>query len=427
VQRACRALDWDTRLVHPYATKQFRQPADPHNKTDPTDLGGIFRAAVTGFGLTEPDWPADYQHLQALRRHRRDLVCKCSALQCQIREKLHAAMPGYAEVFSRNHFWDSDAGMFLARRTGSPQAVRQLGADGLTRLLHDAQLRCTKDTVAKILAWAEDAPPAHPHGACLQPIVAALDDDRLEKTRQISAVERSLASLVARTPYVLLLAIPGINVVSAADLAGELGPITDYASANRITGRAGLMPCRYQSEGVDVQGPLRRSGNRRLRAVLLQIADNLVRHNDYYRARADRWQIADKDPRWIRVKIAKCFSRLAFAMLTSGQLFHHPCCQPRHYILAKLLAFHTAHDTPAAQLREDLLAVCTGLPQRLLADESKPLEEQLDKLAHKRGPQPLADIIAIVLARVRLRQLQSQNMRAEDLTAPAQAEEPTTP
>ena len=36
VQRACRDRGWDTRLVHPFATKQYRQPADPHNKTEPT-------------------------------------------------------------------------------------------------------------------------------------------------------------------------------------------------------------------------------------------------------------------------------------------------------------------------------------------------------------------------------------------------------
>src|SRR5205823_4512377 len=32
---------FDTRTVHPYATKQFRQPANPDNKTDDTDLAAI--------------------------------------------------------------------------------------------------------------------------------------------------------------------------------------------------------------------------------------------------------------------------------------------------------------------------------------------------------------------------------------------------
>jgi hypothetical protein len=92
-----RAHAYDVRLVHPFASHQHRLPADPAYKTDDTDLGGIFRATVQGFGLTDPVWPAEYLHLQLLARQRRDLVGKAAVLQCQIRETLHAAMPGYAE------------------------------------------------------------------------------------------------------------------------------------------------------------------------------------------------------------------------------------------------------------------------------------------------------------------------------------------
>ncbi len=67
VQRAFRAAGWEVRLMHPYATKQFRQPADPGNKTDDTDLSAIFRGAVNGFGLIENPWPEAYQQLQTLR------------------------------------------------------------------------------------------------------------------------------------------------------------------------------------------------------------------------------------------------------------------------------------------------------------------------------------------------------------------------
>src|SRR6185436_6875612 len=97
-----------------------------------------------------------------------------------------------------------------------------------------------------------------------------------------------------------------------ADLAGEMGPIEHYRDANAITGRAGLMPSRYQSDRVDcANGPLRRRGNRRLRAVLMQTADNLVQSNHYFRAQAELWGRTGKDARWIRVKVAKRFSRLA--------------------------------------------------------------------------------------------------------------------
>jgi transposase len=407
VQAAFRQAGFETRLVHPFTSQQYRQPADPGNKTDDTDLAAIARAASHGFALLEPTWPDPYAALQLLRRHRRDLVDKNAQLQCQIREVLHAAMPGYAECFC--HLWDdSPAPLVLARHTTSAAAVLEAGPDGLRRLAEQAGLRCRGETFAKLLAWAQQAPPGQDHIAERRRILSGLDDDRLAKTQQIRELERSLAQLVVTTPYVLLLAIPGLNIVTLADLAGELGPIAFYLNANAITGRAGLMPSRYQSDRVDhANGPLRRRGNRRLRAVLMQTADNLVQCNHHFKARAAQWVRAGKDPRWVRVKVAKTFSRLLFAMVAGQQVFPHPCCQPRHDILSKLLAFHRDHGTDPRQTRQDLEAAVAQLPAKQYGAEAEPLQQELDALARKRGPQPLAEIIALVLARLAGRVVQS--------------------
>jgi transposase len=405
VQRAFRAAGWEVRLMHPYATKQYRQPADPGNKTDDTDLSAIFRGAVNGFGLLETPWPDAYQQLQALRRHRRDLVRKTSRLRCQIREVLHAMMPGYAELFG--HLWEHASALFVARHTGSAEAVQKLGFDGLADLVRKAKLPCRPKVIEQILAWAHNAPPGHSQPACLGSILADLDDDRLEKTKKIQALEPALAQLVVRSPYVLLLVIPGINIVSTADLAGELGPMENYANPNAITGRAALMPCRYQSDQVDYHGPLRRSGNRRLRGALMQIAENLAKKNHHFNARAAAWSKEGKDPRWIRVKIAKNFSRLAFAMVAGKQVISHPCCRERHYILTKLMEFYTSHGSRPRTMREDLEAAVQQLPAKTRREESKPLQERLEELENTRGPQPLKKIIPLVLAKLGLCQVQS--------------------
>jgi hypothetical protein len=72
VQHAFRQADFDTRLVHPFTSKQYRQPADPGNKADDTDVAAIWRATTHGIGLVEPTWPDDYRTIHLLRRHRRD-------------------------------------------------------------------------------------------------------------------------------------------------------------------------------------------------------------------------------------------------------------------------------------------------------------------------------------------------------------------
>jgi hypothetical protein len=261
----------------------------------------------------------------------------------------------------------------------------------------------------RILAWTQNAPPASVDSSCLRQCLIVLDDDRIAKNQQIQALERDIASWLTQLPYILLLAIPGINVVSAADLAGELGPPNTYANANAITGRAGLMPSRYQSDRVDrPNGPLRRAANRRLRFALLQIADNLIRHNHHYNIQTLKYSQSAKDPRWVHIKIAKQFSRLAFAMLTTGRIFRHPCCQTETSVLDKLVAFHREHDTPWPQVRRDLDAATQQLPRSHYACETQTLSQRLEDLQRRRkGPQPLGDILTLVLAKLGVPELQS--------------------
>ena len=106
-------------------------------------------------------------------------------------------------------------------------------------------------TFEKIVAWARSAPSPEEPAALHHRIFLELDTDQLAKTESIRAVDIELAESLARTPYVLLLSIVGINVVSAAEFAGEMGPIERDSKARAITGRAGLFPSRYQSDEVD--------------------------------------------------------------------------------------------------------------------------------------------------------------------------------
>ena len=112
-----------------------------------------------------------------------------------------------------------------------------------------------------------------------------------------TALERDLAALLVQTPYVLLLGIPGINVVSAAEFAGEMGPIEHYASARAITGRAGLFPVAYQSDQVDrAGGPLVRCGNRGPPPGDPDDRRQPARCNDHFRGLAAGWREAGQGP-----------------------------------------------------------------------------------------------------------------------------------
>ncbi len=131
-KRAFSAAGFEVRVIHPFTTKQFRQPAHPDRKTDDTDLAAIHRGAVNGFGLIEPVLPEDDAKLRAWARHRRDLVKKSTALRCQISDLLHEEFPGYEKCFD-NLFLHNIA-LLIPQHLATPEAIRQAGRAGLEQL-----------------------------------------------------------------------------------------------------------------------------------------------------------------------------------------------------------------------------------------------------------------------------------------------------
>jgi transposase len=406
VRRAFDAAGFETRIVHPYTTKQLRQPADPGNKTDDTDLMALHRAAVNGFALQEAVTQEPWRSLQLFARHRRDLVRKAARLCCQIREHLEAALPGYAACF--DPLWDSNIALPLLRQFASAQEIVQAGVEGLLGWLREAGLRSTRPKLREIVAWAQNAAPADPCAAQHRQIALALDEDRLRKTQEIHGLERTLAHLLVQTGYVRLMSVPGINVVLAAELAGEAGPISHYLGPKNITGRAGLFPSRYQSDRVDRRsGPLVRRGHRRLRAALLNIAESLIQCCHYFGAMNARWRARGDDAGLAHVRVAARFSRIGFQLVAGKQLFRHPAVREHGYVLDKLLAFHTEHNTPLPKTLADLHLAVAQIPAKKYVQEAQPLRERLRQSRRRKGPQPLGELVATVLARLGVGRVQS--------------------
>jgi len=206
--RAFRKAGYETRLVHPFASSYYRQPEHGDDKSDDNDLDAIFRAAVNGFGLMEKPIDAIHHQLQILARHRRDLVKKRSKLQRQIRHHLEQGLPGFGALF------------------GS-------------------------------IVWTANATEPDPMAIFHTRVWTSQLDDWTQKTQQIHASERNLGGILVKTPYVLFLSHPGINVVTAGELAGEMGPIENYASARAVCGRAGLFPSRDHPTATILTGIMR--------------------------------------------------------------------------------------------------------------------------------------------------------------------------
>lgn len=400
-KRAFAKAGFEIRVVHPFATKQYRVPADPGNKTDETDLYAQHRAAVAGFGLCEFELESPYREFQLRVRHRRNLVEKASSIACQIKDHMHLCLPGYSTLF--DHLFDHQSAMAIARLCETPAKIVELGHTGLKNHLREQSLRYQVRTIDKILVWASQAEvDSIQNGPLHHAIWTDLEQLYQHFRRQILQIEREIAGDLVKTPYVRLLAMPGINVVLAADLAGELGPINRYGNANAITGRAGLFPARYQSDQTDNQGgAIIRQSNRRIRGALMRIADSLAFHCAYYRGHAEVDRVRGMDVRMSRVKTAKKFTRVAFACVAGDQPMKHPAFQHPNSILEKLREFHHVHKTPFDQTLADLETAVQQLPCSTRGHEAHVLAEVLRQNAQRKyGTPAIGALLPAVLARL---------------------------
>lgn len=398
VYRTLRQAGFDTRIVHPFVSNHYRRPLHPDQKTDDKDLEAIFHAAINGYGLATLPVGEVYQALQATARHRHNLVKQRSRLRVQIRGLLHQTMPGFAELFANDKLFNNSIALPVALHFPSADAIRRSGAQGIASQLTKENVNFQSRTIERIVAWAPTAPPASELASIQTRQWQQLNKVRQLLDEQITGIEQEMASFLVKTPYILLLSVTGINVVSAARLAGEAGPIEHYATARAITGRAGLLPSRYQSDEVDrADGKLVRHCNRKLRGAAIQMADNLIKCHPHYRGLANSWKHRKIEPRDRRCRIANRAMRMVYQLVAGRQVWRGRGVNCE-YVLAKLQDFHRLHGTPLEQSIRGLNEAFTWLPKSAYASEAVPLTELAGK--RQRGPQRIGDLLIPLLARL---------------------------
>lgn len=139
--------------------------------------------------------------------------------------------------------------------------------------------------------------------------------ERLKSLKEeIKEVERRLARLVADDPLVARLqAQPGIGPITAVTVRAEIGRFDRFRTGKQLARFCGLSPRNASSGQKQADAGLIKAGNSQLRAVLIEAAQRLVRHED-------RW-LKLYTQLWRRGK-PKCVALAAVANRWLRWLFH---------------------------------------------------------------------------------------------------------
>ena len=353
---------WDIKMIHPFITKQLRQPASLGVKTDDIDLEAMTRAVINGYGTDDPEVPAIYESWRMFCRARKDFVKKRMAIKNRCHDFMDCLMPVYADLF--DNFWEHRGGVFIARHYGSAAAILKHGMEGIRNELRPRKIVMYSSTINKIFEWCKQAPGAV---GCVKTARRLLRDytELMKKlSGKIEESEVEILAGLASTPNVILLGMPGINVVNASDYGSELGPISNYINPRRITGRAGLFPSRFQSDAVDhADGPIVGGHNTRLRDSLIDAARSLITNNDYFKG----WKEFQKkahgwNNKQVKFAVASRFSRISFSMLAGNMVYKPANGGKRDSIIIKIIEFCKERNVSEDRVGKILLNAVENIP-----------------------------------------------------------------
>jgi transposase len=263
-------------------------------KTDAKDAHVIAETARMRRDLTALSAPDDLVvELTRLTAHRADLMADWVRGINRLRELLTSIFPALERAFD----YSTRSGLILVAGFQTPDAVREIGAAGLTQHLLDHGVRATSvpSMVDKAVAAAATQTVRLPGEATTAMLVADVARQLLDLDRQIKTITRLITQRFrAHSQAEIIESLPGLGPVLGAEfIVATGGDLAAFATSGRLASYAGLVPVPQDSGRVT--GNLRRPQryNRRLRRVFYMAALSSLKTDGpsrtfYQRKRSER-------------------------------------------------------------------------------------------------------------------------------------------
>jgi transposase len=108
-----------------------------------------------------------------------------------------------------------------------------------------------------------------------------------EKARIIFLIEECCRTDALKDLVEALCAIKGISHISAFCLISEIGDFTRFSHAPLFASYLGLVPSEHSSGDHTFKGPITKTGNKRVRKMLIEVAMCIIRQKSHYKKAAD--------------------------------------------------------------------------------------------------------------------------------------------
>jgi transposase len=322
-------------LINPFSTNEMRNLNLNYVKTDDCDLDAIAELVIL-CKATPANLPEGvYLQLRELARWRRGKVDARASLKQQIHGHMDRIWPGIVNYHEKHKgisqdFWCKTV-RFLVEQCLGPQQVLELGVDGLRRLAEEAQgPRIGRKMAQRIIDHAQASLCPDPETIEVRRRLLLFDVSQLKVMEDaIAEAEAEMERLLAQCPGRFLLSIPGVGVITAAEIAGELGPPEAYVNSSAAGKLAGLNPGTYQT-GVQESGrnKITKFGRPTLRRTAVDAARRLLKYS-YFSRFYDRLLARAKHKNAALCAVARKFLSICLALMRDQKVFDPPTARKK--------------------------------------------------------------------------------------------------
>jgi transposase len=305
--------DWELHVFNPgHVAAQRRVNGKRGVKSDQVDLTAIADLVLLGRGRPAPVYAEAIQDLSGwvAHRRRRSLVRR-QTIQ-QLTTHVDRCFPGLSGAV-----WSvalSMAGRLICTELPDPARVVRLGPARLRAFAARRGVRMTSPIAERIVEAARQSLPVP--GAAVARQLLASDLSFLARIEaEIEQADGAIASLLASTPYEVLLSVPGWGPVRVAAYGAAVGDPERWHSAQALYRAAGLTPRLYQSSGTARHGHITREGSAVLRSALVDLGLGLWHKEPTAQAYGQALRARGKPGGVIVTAMANRANRIAFAMV----------------------------------------------------------------------------------------------------------------
>lgn len=309
----------------------MRRLADLHpgqSKTDARDAYVIADAARTMPHTLRRVGPDDetLAALTVLAGYDQDLAAQATRLTNRLRDALLHVHPALERALGAH--LDRPGVLAVLVAAPSPQALRDLGPDGIAALMRDRSPRLAKTLPAQILtalaAQTVVVPGTPEFGRVIAGVAAQLRDVRAERDALATELETRLE---AHPLAEVLTSMPGVGIRTAITWLTVVGSGSAFRTPAHLASYAGLAPVTRRS-GSSIKGETRsQRGHHALKSALFLSAFASLK-DPHSRAYYDRKRREGKRHNAALVCLARRRIDVMFAMVRDRKPYQPPITKP---------------------------------------------------------------------------------------------------